>query len=148
MMGVNESPNGEDLKGIIPKSLSHIFGCIDGDTNTGKKFLVRCAYLEIYNESILDLLSKFGSNSGGGQTSKNSHMIGQKQESLKIKEDPEKGIYVQDLTQVIVKSVPELERLLDAGVKNRKTGETAMNKDSSRSHSIFTIYIETSEENP
>lgn len=55
---------------------------------------------------------------------------------------------MQDLTQVIVKSVPELERLLDAGVKNRKTGETAMNKDSSRSHSIFTIYIETSEENP
>lgn len=61
MMGVNEpSASGEDLKGIIPKSLSHIFGCIDGDTNTGKKFLVRCAYLEIYNEAILDLLSKFG----------------------------------------------------------------------------------------
>jgi kinesin family protein 3/17 len=33
-----------------------------------------------------------------------------------------------------------------AGIKNRKVGETAMNKDSSRSHSIFTIYIETAEE--
>jgi hypothetical protein len=32
-------------------------------------------------------------------------------------------------------------------VKNRKVGETAMNKDSSRSHSIFTIYIETAEGN-
>lgn len=32
---------------------------------------------------------------------------------------------------------------MNAGLKNRKTGETAMNKDSSRSHSIFTIYIET-----
>lgn len=32
---------------------------------------------------------------------------------------------------------------MNAGQKNRKTGETAMNKDSSRSHSIFTIYIET-----
>ena len=41
-----------------------------------------------------------------------------------------------------------MERLLGAGVKNRKTGETAMNKDSSRSHSIFTIYIETSEQGP
>ena len=30
-------------------------------------------------------------------------------------------------------------------MKNRKTGETAMNKDSSRSHSLFTIYIETAE---
>ena len=33
--------------------------------------------------------------------------------------------------------------MLFAGLKNRKTGETAMNKESSRSHSIFTIYIET-----
>jgi len=31
------------------------------------------------------------------------------------------------------------------GNKNRHTGETAMNKSSSRSHSIFTLYLETSE---
>ena len=36
---------------------------------------------------------------------------------------------------------------MDAGTANRKTGETAMNKDSSRSHSIFTIYVETAETN-
>lgn len=47
---------------------------------------------------------------------------------------------------MIVKSVPELEKLLIAGIKNRKVGETAMNKDSSRSHSIFTIYVETGED--
>ena len=49
------------------------------------------------------------------------------------------------MTTVIVKSVPELENIIFAGMKNRKTGETEMNKDSSRSHSIFTIYIETAE---
>jgi kinesin family protein 3/17 len=65
---------------------------------------------------------------------------------LAIKEDPNKGIYVKDLTNVIVKSVPEIEKILFAGMKNRKTGETAMNKDSSRSHSIFTIFIETAED--
>jgi hypothetical protein len=65
---------------------------------------------------------------------------------LKIHEDPNKGIYVQDLTNVIVKTVPELEKLIIAGLKNRKVGETAMNKDSSRSHSIFTIYVETAED--
>jgi len=32
------------------------------------------------------------------------------------------------------------------GTGNRKVAETNMNKDSSRSHSIFTIYIETSQE--
>jgi len=69
-------------------------------------------------------------------------------ENLKVKEDPNKGIYVQDLTNVVVKTVPELEKLLNAGLKNRKVGETAMNKDSSRSHSIFTIYVETAEDLP
>lgn len=34
---------------------------------------------------------------------------------------------------------------MEKGNSNRKTGETAMNKDSSRSHSIFTIYVETAE---
>ena len=34
---------------------------------SGKKFLVRCAYLEIYNESVLDLLSKFGDAGKGGK---------------------------------------------------------------------------------
>jgi kinesin family protein 3/17 len=34
---------------------------------------------------------------------------------------------------------------MESGTNNRKTGETAMNKDSSRSHSIFTIYVETAE---
>lgn len=107
--------------------MRHIFGFIDA-AEKGIKFLVRCSYLEIYNESILDLLSK------------------NNQQNLQIKEDPNKGLYVKDLTTVIVKSVPELEKILFAGMKNRKTGETAMNKDSSRSHSIFTIYIETAED--
>jgi Kinesin motor domain len=65
---------------------------------------------------------------------------------LAIKEDANKGIYIKDLTTVIVKSVAETERAMLAGLKNRKTGETAMNKDSSRSHSLFTIYIETAED--
>jgi len=96
---------------------------------------VRCSYLEIYNEAILDLLANHQGHGGD-------------RENLKIKEDPNKGIYVQDLTNVVVKSVPELEKLIIAGIKNRKVGETAMNKDSSRSHSIFTIHVETAEEAP
>ena len=47
---------------------------------------------------------------------------------------------------MIVKTVPDLENLVDAGVKNRKVGETAMNKDSSRSHSLFCVYVETKED--
>ena len=136
MMGNMDDNDQHDLRGIIPRSVRHIFSCIDAQSGA-KKFLVRCSYLEIYNEMILDLLTHFAT--GGKQ----AHNVG---ENLKIKEDPNKGIFVQDLTHVIVKSVPELEKLLMAGIKNRKVGETAMNKDSSRSHSIFTIYIETAED--
>jgi kinesin family protein 3/17 len=116
----------DELKGIIPKTFDHIFGCIDA-SEIDKRFLVRCSYLEIYNENILDLL--------GNDTST----------KLDVKEDANKGIYVKDLTQVIVKSVPEIDKAMKAGLKNRKVGATEMNKESSRSHSIFTIYIETSE---
>jgi len=52
---------------------------------------------------------------------------------------------VKDLTTVIAKNGADIEKILFTGLKQRKTGETAMNKDSSRSHSIFTIYIETAE---
>jgi len=88
---------------------------------------VRCSYLEIYNEEIRDLLGK------------------ENEKKLDLKEDPNKGVFVKDLTCFIVKSIPEIEKLMISGSGNRKTGETAMNKDSSRSHSIFTIYFETSE---
>jgi kinesin family protein 3/17 len=117
----------EETKGIIPRAFQHIFGCID-EAGDGTKYLVRCSYLEIYNEMILDLLGS-------------DH-----EKKLEVREDKKKGIYVEDLTQVITKSIPEIERAMDAGNSNRKVGETAMNKTSSRSHSIFTIYLERSDE--
>jgi hypothetical protein len=59
-MGDDNSTSDEN-RGIIPKSVRHIFGCIDASSGE-KKFLVRCSYLEIYNEQVLDLLSSFGAN--------------------------------------------------------------------------------------
>lgn len=69
---------------------------------------------------------------------------GQQPRKLDVKEDPDKGIFVKDLQQVIVTSIPEMERAMNFGSANRKTASTDMNAASSRSHSIFTIYIETS----
>lgn len=50
--------NQKDLRGIIPNTFDHIFSYLDDSQNKQKKFLVRCSYLEIYNETIRDLLSK------------------------------------------------------------------------------------------
>ena len=117
----------EDNPGIIPNCFKHIFGYIDANTNE-TKFLVRCSYLEIYNEEIHDLLVDQGRN----QPAK-----------LELKEDPNKGIFVKDLNCFIVKSIPEIEKAMNFGSNNRKVAETNMNSTSSRSHCIFTVYLET-----
>jgi hypothetical protein len=66
-------------------------------------------------------------------------------EKLELKEHPENGVYVKDLTTFVVKSASEIDAVLQAGKKHRVTGKTNMNERSSRSHAIFTITVETSE---
>ncbi len=126
-MGVPDDPN---LRGIIPNCFAHIFGCIN-ENEEGKRFLIRCSYLEIYNEEVYDLLTE--------------HKKGQQLVKLEVKENPDKGIFVKDLKQIIVKSIPDMESAMNFGTGNRRTAATLMNNESSRSHSIFTIYIETAE---
>jgi hypothetical protein len=113
-----------DLRGIIPNSFDHIFDAIK--LARDKEFLVRCSYLEIYNEEIRDLL-------GADHTAK-----------LELHEDPDRGVFVKDLTQVVVDSGPSIDKVMQDGNKHRTTGATLMNDTSSRSHSIFTIIIEMS----
>ena len=122
MMGLPDNEN----KGIIPKAFDHVYGCIDDDKNSSKKFLVRCSFIEIYQEEIRDLL-------------------GNTDQKLELKENKDKGVFVKDLSIITVKSIPEIEHYMAQGNKLRMVGQTAMNDTSSRSHSIFTIYIETAE---
>ena len=55
------------------------------------------------------------------------------------------GVYIKDLSSFIIQGTEEMKEKLANGRKNRHVGETKMNLDSSRSHSIFTIMVETSE---
>ncbi|XP_027135593.1 kinesin-like protein KIF17 isoform X2 [Larimichthys crocea] len=119
MQGV---PEPASQKGVIPRAFEHIFESIQCAENT--KFLVRASYLEIYNEEIRDLL--------GSDT----------KQRLELKEHPERGVYVRYLSMHTVHSVGECERIIEQGWKNRAVGYTLMNKDSSRSHSIFSIHLE------
>ena len=116
----------EVKKGITPNALTQIFTFIDAD-KTGTRYLVRCSYIEIYNEDIFDLL-------GNDVEAK-----------LALKENKDKGVYIKDLTTTIVKKFKEIDDLLTVGFSNRHKAETSMNKESSRSHCIFTIYIESAE---
>ena len=93
----------------------------------GNKYLARWSFIEIYNEDIHDLLAK------------------DPNKKKAIKEDPNMGVFVKDVTMFITKSVDDLKKALIMGSKNRKKGETLMNRDSSRSHWMFTLYVETQE---
>ncbi|XP_069466427.1 kinesin-like protein KIF17 [Ambystoma mexicanum] len=119
MQGIPDPPT---QRGIIPRAFEHIFESIQCAENT--KFLVRASYLEIYNEEIRDLL---------GEDTK---------QKLELKEHPEWGVYVKALSMHTVHSVSECEQIMEIGWRNRSVGYTLMNKDSSRSHSIFTINME------
>ncbi|XP_030067465.1 kinesin-like protein KIF3A isoform X3 [Microcaecilia unicolor] len=123
MEGVRAVP---ELRGIIPNSFAHVFGHIakaEGDT----RFLVRVSYLEIYNEEVRDLLGK-------DQTQR-----------LEVKERPDVGVYIKDLSAYVVNNADDMDRIMTLGHKNRSVGATNMNEHSSRSHAIFTITIECSE---
>mmetsp|Transcript_27419 Transcript_27419/g.59937 ORF Transcript_27419/g.59937 Transcript_27419/m.59937 type:complete len:805 (-) Transcript_27419:181-2595(-) len=112
-----------ELKGLLPRSFRHIFSNID-TTSHNVKYLVRGSFLEIYNEEIRDLLSK------------------NPKDRCELKDSPNSGVYVKDLSAFVVKSVEEMNQVLTAGLSNRSVGSTNMNEESSRSHSIFMITVE------
>jgi len=118
-------PDPTHLRGIIPRAFEHIFTSVEGTPN--KQFLIRASFLELYNEEIRDLLSKNYS------------------QKLELREKPDSGIYVKDLSNYIIQSIGELKEKLAFGRKNRHVGETKMNQDSSRSHSVFNVTIEQCE---
>ncbi|XP_075703559.1 kinesin-like protein KIF3C isoform X2 [Rhinoderma darwinii] len=114
-----------EKKGVIPNSFDHIFTHISRSQN--QQYLVRASYLEIYQEEIRDLLCK-------DQTKK-----------LELKENPESGVYIKDLSSFVTKNVKEIEHVMNLGNQSRSVACTNMNEYSSRSHTIFVITIECSE---
>ncbi|XP_077466910.1 kinesin-like protein KIF3B [Stigmatopora argus] len=117
--------NDPEKRGVIPNSFDHIFTHISRSQN--QQYLVRASYLEIYQEEIRDLLSK-------DQTRR-----------LELRERPDTGVYVKDLSSFVTKSVREIENVMNVGNQNRSVGSTNMNEHSSRSHAIFVITVECSE---
>jgi kinesin family protein 15 len=91
------------------------------------EFTVKCSYLEIYNETVADLLAEAGS----GAVAPN------------IREHDKKGVFVEGLTEATVTSAEETYALFTRGSHNRHVGMTEMNRESSRSHAVFTISLES-----
>uniref|UniRef100_A0A8C1EPR0 Kinesin family member 9 n=1 Tax=Cyprinus carpio carpio TaxID=630221 RepID=A0A8C1EPR0_CYPCA len=115
-------------RGIIPRALQEVFQEVEHRAD--HTFSVHLSFLEIYNETMVDLLSsiKKGKSSNSGV--------------LTVIEEPGGGVSVKGLSLHLVHNEEEALNLLFEGEMNRIIGQHALNKHSSRSHCIFTIHIE------
>ncbi|XP_034693163.1 kinesin-like protein KIN-7K, chloroplastic isoform X3 [Vitis riparia] len=108
--------------GIIPLAVKDAFSIIQ--ETPSREFLLRVSYLEIYNEVVNDLLNPAGQN-------------------LRIREDLQ-GTFVEGIKEEVVLSPAHALSLIAAGEEHRHVGSTNFNLLSSRSHTIFTLTIESS----
>ena len=115
--------SSDTQRGIIPRSIEEIFNHIESFSSPDTKFMVRASYLQIYNESISDLLKP-------------------EKISLQIREDKKKGVFVEGLSEWAVRNPADIYTLLQRGASSRTTASTKMNDVSSRSHAVFMIVVE------
>ncbi|XP_067099490.1 stAR-related lipid transfer protein 9 [Osmerus mordax] len=113
-----------DSMGLTPRICQGLFRSEGSFPDGQSSSRVEVSFLEIYNERVRDLL-------GGGDQKKRA--------SLRVREHPERGPYVQDLSQHTVSDYRRAVDLLEEGIANRITAATHIHDASSRSHAIFTI---------
>lgn len=113
----------DENEGIIPKMVKHVFSYISNSTSE-TEYIVKLSMMEIYLEKISDLIETNRIN-------------------LNIREDKNKGIFVEDLSEHYVASEEEVIDLIQIGLDNRKIGNTIMNDYSSRSHTVLMLTIKS-----
>ncbi|CAN1307267.1 Kinesin-like protein KIN-12D [Linum perenne] len=115
-------------RGMTPRIFEFLFARIQAEEESRRderlQYNCKCSFLEIYNEQITDLLDPSSTN-------------------LLLREDSKKGVYVENLSECEVQTVSDIIKLLAQGSLNRKVAATNMNRESSRSHSVFTCEIES-----
>ncbi|CAG9575219.1 putative kinesin [Leishmania major strain Friedlin] len=142
-----EGFTNEEERGIVPRAVEDVFACIQERRRTSEdtKFLVRASYMQIYNEVISDLLEPpatafvASSSSSSGGASRSS--------SLAVRHTPQRGVYVDGLSEWIVRTPEDVYGLIAKGTALRATSATKLSELSSRSHAIFTIVVEAMEGN-
>jgi len=114
--------------GIIPRAMRDVFACIR--RTSGREYLLRCSYLEIYNESVFDLLAPPEKA---------------KKTPVQIVGAGGDEIVLTPLREEVVTSLAGVMQVLQRGEGNRRTACTDWNERSSRSHSVFRMVIESRE---
>lgn len=111
------------MKGITENAVKDIYEYIKN--NREREFVLKFSALEIYNETVVDLLKR--------ETG-----------PLRLLDDPEKGTVVEKLVEEIVHDGQHLMNLIGICEAERQVGETALNDKSSRSHQIIRLTVQSS----
>ena len=109
-----------DFSGIVPRTINQVFG-----NENLANCTVYTSFLQIYNEKIFDLLGK-----DHGKT-------------LQIRESKLYGIFVEGLAEFVVQSKEDCAALLNRGNSLKASRQTKLNQQSSRSHTIFQMQVES-----
>ena len=114
-----------EYPGILPCSLKNLFDLLEQEKKEKNlNYNLYCSYIEIYNEIIHDLI---GDSTG-----------------CKIIEDNKYGLIIPEARKICINSFEEGIQLKDIGEEKRQYKDTIINEYSSRSHTIFQLYLETS----
>lgn len=140
MSGENRLDNGQlsERAGIVPRVLLKLFDVLnDPSAQLQNDYIVKCSFVELYNEELKDLL--------GDDTNKKLRIYDQKQsianEVPTTQSANRSAIYIQNLEEVILRSANHGLQTLEKGLKLRQVAATKMNDVSSRSHTIFTLNL-------
>lgn len=138
MEGGARKKNGEfpNDAGVIPRAVRQIFDILEAQN---AEYSMKVTFLELYNEEITDLLAP----------EECTKFIDDKtKKPIALMEDGKGGVFVRGLEEEIVCTANEIYKILEKGSAKRRTAETLLNKQSSRSHSIFSITIHIKECTP
>ena len=138
---------GNDINpGIMPLTLRELFNKVNSFND--REYKLKFWYLEIYNENIRDLLKFMGRNNSSNNLNNTDNNISlTTNEYLDLREDPERGVVVNGITEVNVTNSNDMLKILKRGNRNRTQEATGANETSSRSHAILQVSVEYKDKN-
>ncbi|XP_027346242.1 kinesin-like protein KIN-14I [Abrus precatorius] len=116
----------ENNPGLTPRAIAELFRILKRDNNK-YSFSLKAYMVELYQDTLIDLLlPKTG-----------------KHFKLDIKKDSTGMVVVENVTVMSISTIEELNSIIQRGSERRHISGTQMNDESSRSHLILSIVIES-----